>query len=74
MESFNKTIVEVLPHDVSDNPGEWHLQTNTLTYVYKTQMHHASNYIPFRIILPNPPQPLAVKSTERARNDITATQ
>jgi len=52
---------------VAENPTDWDLYADTVTYAYNTQVHRATNCTPFELTLSRPPQPFAVEPTSQGR-------
>lgn len=62
VERFHRTIIAALRHYVSDHPKEWDLFTDALTYAYNTQIHRATKYAPFELVLARPPRTLSLQA------------
>lgn len=51
VEWFSRTMLPDFRNYLSDQPGQWDLSTNSLTYVYNTQVHRTTNIAPFQMVV-----------------------
>lgn len=62
-ERSNCTIITGLRHYVANNPKDWELSSDVLTYVTTTQVHGTTKCAPFDLVLSRSPIPLALGPT-----------
>ena len=62
VERFNRTIINALRHYVADQPKDWDLFTDALTFAYNTQVHSSTGVSPFELVLSRRPPTLSLQA------------
>jgi len=57
VERFNRTLLAQLRAFVSDDQTSWDYYSPSVTFAYNTQVHTATGFTPFELILSRPPPP-----------------
>jgi Chromo (CHRromatin Organisation MOdifier) domain len=64
VERYNRTIVNALRGYVLERQNDWDEFTSAITFSYNCKVHSSLGLAPFELVLPRPPPPLSVESSE----------
>ena len=76
-ERYNRSLLAMLRHYVSEHQDDWDYFTPTLTFAYNMTVHRSTGTTPFELVLSRPPPPFAIqrmpvteKATRRKKLDL----